>query len=67
MVLKKTSKTINTLLLRVRIKEAVFLILGVISASIGLKGLLLPNQFLDGGAMGVSLLTQFLTGINLSL
>ncbi|MGA0987482.1 MAG: YitT family protein [Flavobacteriaceae bacterium] len=67
MVLKKTSKTINTLLLRVRIKEAIFLILGVISASIGLKGLLLPNQFLDGGAMGVSLLTQFLTGINLSL
>ncbi len=58
---------INALLLRVRIKEAIFLILGVISASIGLKGLLLPNQFLDGGAIGVSLLTQFLTGINLSL
>ena len=67
MVLRETSKTINALLLRVRIKEAIFLILGVISASIGLKGLLLPNQFLDGGAMGVSLLTQFLTGINLSL
>ena len=67
MVLRETSNTINALLLRVRIKEAIFLILGVISASIGLKGLLLPNQFLDGGAMGVSLLTQFLTGINLSL
>ena len=67
MVIRKTSKTINALLLRVRIKEAIFLILGVVSASIGLKGLLLPNQFLDGGAMGVSLLTQFLTGINLSL
>lgn len=67
MVLRKTSNTINALLLRVRIKEAIFLILGVISASIGLKGLLLPNQFLDGGAIGVSLLTQFLTGINLSL
>ena len=67
MVLRETSNTINALLLRVRIKEAIFLILGVVSASIGLKGLLLPNQFLDGGAMGVSLLTQFLTGINLSL
>ena len=67
MVLRKTSKTINALLLRVRIKEAIFLIPGVVSASIGLKGLLLPNQFLDGGAMCVSLLTQFLTGINLSL
>ena len=67
MVHRNTSKTINALLLRVRSKEAIFLILGVVSASIGLKGLLLPNQFLDGGAMGVSLLTQFLTGINLSL
>lgn len=67
MVLRKTSNKISILLLRVRIREAIFLILGVISASIGLKGLLLPNQFLDGGAMGVSLLTQFLTGINLSL
>jgi uncharacterized membrane-anchored protein YitT (DUF2179 family) len=67
MVLKKTSKTINALLVRVRIKEAIFLMLGVVSASIGLKGFLLPNQFLDGGAMGVSLLTQFLTDINLSL
>lgn len=67
MVLRKTSNKISILLLRLRIREAIFIILGVISASIGLKGLLLPNQFLDGGAMGVSLLTQFLTGINLSL
>lgn len=67
MVFRKTSNKISILLLRLRIREAIFIILGVISASIGLKGLLLPNQFLDGGAMGVSLLTQFLTGINLSL
>jgi uncharacterized membrane-anchored protein YitT (DUF2179 family) len=66
-MLRKTSNKISIPLLRLRIREAIFLILGVISASIGLKGLLLPNQFLDGGAMGVSLLTQFLTGINLSL
>ena len=67
MVFRKTSNKISILLLRLRIREAIFIILGVISASIGLKGLLLPNQFLDEGAMGVSLLTQFLTGINLSL
>ena len=54
-------------MLRVRIKEILFLFLGVCSASLGLKGLLLPNHFLDGGAMGVSLLTQFLTDINLSV
>lgn len=36
-------------------------------ASIGLKGFLLPNDFLDGGAMGVSLLLEMMTGIDLSL
>jgi uncharacterized membrane-anchored protein YitT (DUF2179 family) len=54
-------------MVKVRIKEAIFLLLGVLSASIGLKGLLLPNQFLDGGAMGVSLLGEVITGYNLSV
>lgn len=54
-------------MVKVRIKETIFLLLGVLSASIGLKGLLLPNQFLDGGAMGVSLLGEVLTGYNLSV
>ena len=53
-------------MVKVRIRETIFLLLGVLSASIGLKGLLLPNQFLDGGAMGVSLLGEVLTGFNLS-
>ncbi len=57
---------LGRLMVKVRIKEAIFLLLGVLSASIGLKGLLLPNQFLDGGAMGVSLLGEVLTGFNLS-
>ena len=67
MVLQKASKRLRSVTLRVRIKEILFLFLGVCSASLGLKGLLLPNHFLDGGAMGVSLLTQFLTDINLSV
>lgn len=62
----KSGATTN-LLVKVRIKEFVFLLLGVLSASVGLKGFLLPNKFLDGGAMGVSLLLQFLTDINLSV
>ena len=57
---------LGRLMVKVRIKETLFLLLGVLSASIGLKGLLLPNQFLDGGAMGVSLLGEVLTGFNLS-
>ena len=45
-----------------------FLILvGVLSAGFGLKGFLLSNNFLDGGATGISLMIAELTGINLSL
>ncbi|MDO9276769.1 MAG: YitT family protein, partial [Lutibacter sp.] len=48
------------------IKDFVFISIGVILASIGLKGFLFPSNFLDGGAMGVSLLLRILTGFNLS-
>lgn len=40
--------------------------LGVILASIGLNAFLLPNGFLDGGVTGVSLLTNIITGIDIS-
>lgn len=36
-------------------------------ASIGLKGFLLPNGFLDGGAMGIALLIEKMTTLNLSM
>jgi uncharacterized membrane-anchored protein YitT (DUF2179 family) len=48
-------------------KDALFLFIGVVMASIGLKGFLLPNNFLDGGAMGVSLLLEIKTNLDLSL
>jgi len=48
-------------------KSSIYMILGVISATIGLKAFLLPNNFLDGGAMGVSLLINILTDTDLSL
>ena len=44
-----------------------YMALGVISATIGLKAFLLSNNFLDGGAMGVSLLINILTDIDLSV
>lgn len=47
------------------IKDTIFISLGVISAAFGLKGFLLPNDFLDGGVMGISLLANVLTDINL--
>lgn len=56
---------------KIEIKKTVtdiFLILmGILSAGFGLKGFLLSNKFLDGGATGISLLISELTGWNLSL
>lgn len=46
----------------------IFLIfLGVFSAGFGLKGFLIPNKFIDGGTMGLSLLANEVSGLNLSL
>jgi uncharacterized membrane-anchored protein YitT (DUF2179 family) len=49
------------------IKDAVFIVVGVCLATIGLKGFLLPNGFLDGGTMGVALLSNRLLSIDLSV
>ena len=48
------------------VKEYIFIIIGVFSAGFGLKGFLLPNNFIDGGATGISLLLENVTNINLS-
>ena len=48
------------------IKDFILICIGVVMASIGLKEFLLPNDFLDGGAMGLSLLTEIITGVELS-
>ena len=49
------------------IKDVLLITLGVCSAAVGLKGFLLPNGFIDGGAMGVSLLLQVFTGMDLGI
>jgi len=61
------NELISQIILKRNVKDVVFISVGVILASIGLKGFLLPNNFLDGGAMGVSLLLQILTGLELSI
>jgi uncharacterized membrane-anchored protein YitT (DUF2179 family) len=48
------------------VKDTIFISLGVLSAAFGLKGFLLPNDFLDGGVMGISLLANVLTDIDLA-
>ena len=49
------------------ISDIFFILIGVISAGFGLKGFLLPNSFIDGGAMGISLLISETTAFSLSL
>lgn len=49
------------------IKEYIFIVIGVFAAGFGLKGFLLPNHFIDGGATGISLLIQNITGLPLGL
>lgn len=49
------------------IQDFVFIIIGVFSAGFGLKGFLLPNKFIDGGATGISLLLENITTIELSV
>jgi uncharacterized membrane-anchored protein YitT (DUF2179 family) len=49
------------------IKSIVFITLGIFSASFGLKGFLIPNQFIDGGVTGISLLISFSSKIPLPL
>ncbi len=49
------------------LKEAFFILVGVFSAGFGLKGFLLPNRFIDGGATGISLLLENITNLELGI
>lgn len=46
-------------------KDALLILAGIFSASFGFKGFLLTNQFIDGGATGISLLISALTKVPL--
>ena len=44
------------------VKDAVFILLGILSAGFGLKGFLLSSHFIDGGVTGVSMLLASVFG-----
>ncbi|HYE56551.1 MAG TPA: YitT family protein [Chitinophagaceae bacterium] len=48
-------------------REVILLAAGIVSAGFGLKGFLIPNKFIDGGATGISLLTNQLTNVSFSV
>ncbi len=49
------------------LKDLLFIAAGIAMATIGLKSFLFPNHFLDGGAMGISLLLHLSTEFDLSI
>ena len=49
------------------VRDTGLILIGIVSAGFGLKGFLIPNSFIDGGAMGVSLLTAEITDVSLSI
>lgn len=65
------SSTRKARLARVRLvqntQDIILIVIGVLLAALGLKGFLLPNEFLDGGVTGISLLISRLTGWSISV
>jgi uncharacterized membrane-anchored protein YitT (DUF2179 family) len=49
------------------LKDALFIVLGILSAGFGLKGFLLSSHFIDGGVTGVSMLLAHVFGWPLSV
>jgi len=49
------------------IKDFLLILIGIFSAAFGFKGFLLTNNFIDGGATGISLLLSALTGLPLAI
>lgn len=49
------------------ISSGAFILVGILSAGLGLKGFLLPSHFIDGGVTGVSMLVSALAGVSLPL
>lgn len=58
---------LERLLLFDNLKSLIFIIAGISMATIGLKGFLLPNDFLDGGVTGISLMINRLFDIDISI
>ncbi len=49
------------------LKEALLMLLGILSAGFGLRGFLMPNGLIDGGVMGISLIIAKKTLVPLSI
>lgn len=52
---------------RTGIEQLIMIILGILSAGMGLKGFLLSSHFIDGGVTGISMLVADITGLPISI
>jgi uncharacterized membrane-anchored protein YitT (DUF2179 family) len=52
---------------RKEVAKLVMIATGILSAALGLKGFLIPNDFIDGGATGITLLISSLTDWPISI
>lgn len=52
--------------LKLATRDYLFIVLGILSAGFGLRSFLIPNHFIDGGATGISLLINQVSGIPLA-
>jgi len=53
--------------IRANIESFILVILGILSAGMGIKGFLLLTKFIDGGVTGISMLTAKITGVPISI
>jgi uncharacterized membrane-anchored protein YitT (DUF2179 family) len=49
------------------LKRAIFIFMGAVFVSVGLEIFLVPNQVIDGGIVGVSIISSHLSGISLGI
>lgn len=52
---------------RIEITRILLIAVGIACAAFGLKGFLIPNEFIDGGVTGISLLISSITGWPISI
>ncbi|TDH26484.1 YitT family protein [Segetibacter sp. 3557_3] len=64
--LSKAFMQFKTLTIRM-IKDVMQLLLGISFATLGLRGFLMPNEVIDGGATGMALLAREITGTKLAV
>lgn len=63
----REKKRLRRVVLLKHFRDVFLIFSGIICASVGLKGFLLPNSFLDGGVTGISLLLNSLTNVPLPI